>query len=189
MTSPYILGQSKSPLHGDSMLILGNPPRHPGLNRRLLLQTASPAGDLRLGGEALQIGHANPVGQGGLVRRVQVDLGHDRILLIPGGLHGLLPARGAEAPLAPRFQADGPEVVAPRGGEVEEFLGQEAGDGVVAAILGADAAVAVAVEARHGRLGEEAEGFLEDCRFPSSVGVCGERLEGGSFCMELFSMV
>lgn len=36
------------------------------------------------------------------------------------------------------------------------------GDGVVACVFGADAAVAVAVEAGHGFLGEEGEGLLED---------------------------
>lgn len=34
---------------------------------------------------------------------------------------------------------------------------------MVATVIGADAAVAVAVEARHGRLGEESEGLFEDC--------------------------
>ena len=46
-----------------------------------------------------------------------------------------------------------------RGGREE---GRYTGHGMVPTILGSDAAVAVAVEARHGRLGEEGEGFFED---------------------------
>ena len=52
---------------------------------------------------------------------------------------------------------------------------------MVAAVVGADAAVAVAVEARHGGLGEEGEGFLEDCWFFWGGGrqwICGL---GGAF--------
>lgn len=41
--------------------------------------------------------------------------------------------------------------------------GRRTGDGVVAAVFGAHATVAVAVVARHGLLGEEGEGLLEDC--------------------------
>ena len=37
------------------------------------------------------------------------------------------------------------------------------GNGVVTAVFGPYATVSVAVEARHGLLGEEGEGFLEDC--------------------------
>ncbi len=37
------------------------------------------------------------------------------------------------------------------------------GNGVVSAIFGSHATVAVAVEARHGFLGEEGEGLFEDC--------------------------
>ena len=37
------------------------------------------------------------------------------------------------------------------------------GNGMVTAVFGADATVSVAVEAGHGFLGEEGEGFLEDC--------------------------
>jgi len=49
-----------------------------------------------------------------------------------------------------------------RGGEREGGEGRRTGDGVVAAVFGADAAVAVAVEAGHWFLGEEGEGFFED---------------------------
>ncbi len=91
-------------------------------------------------------------------------LRYHRIILPLCRLHRLLPPRRAQTPLAPRLQPDAPQVVPPGGGEVEEFLGQKAGHGVVAGVLGADAAVAVAVEAGHGRLGEESEGLFEDCR-------------------------
>lgn len=36
-------------------------------------------------------------------------------------------------------------------------------NGMIAAIFGTDPAVAIPVEARHGRLGEEAQGLLEHC--------------------------
>ena len=49
------------------------------------------------------------------------------------------------------------------GAERDGGDGRRTGDGVVAAIFGAHATVAVAVVARHGLLGEEGEGLLEDC--------------------------
>lgn len=62
----------------------------------------------------------------------------------------LEPAARAEAPLAAAAEPHGPEVVALAGGVVEEVLGDDSREGVVAAVQGAGAAVAVAVEARHG---------------------------------------
>lgn len=88
-------------------------------------------------------------------------LGHHGIVLALRRVHRLLPPRRAETPLTPGRQADAAQVVAPGGGEVEELLGEQARDGVVAAVLGADAAVAVAVEARHRRLREEGERLAE----------------------------
>jgi len=41
--------------------------------------------------------------------------------------------------------------------------GRHTGNGVISTIFGAGATVAVAVEARHGGLGEEGEGLFEDC--------------------------
>lgn len=56
---------------------------------------------------------------------MQEDLGHDRV--VGGGrrVDGFLPARGAEAPFAARGEADGAQVVAARGGEVEEGVGED----------------------------------------------------------------
>ena len=89
-------------------------------------------------------------------------LRHHGIILIFRRIHSLLPPRRAQAPFASRFQADGAKVVAARGGEVEKFFSQHACYGVVATVFGADATVAITVEACHGGFGEETQGLFED---------------------------
>ncbi len=62
---------------------------------------------------------------------MQEDFGHQGIFF-PRGIQGLFPARGTKTPFATLFQTgDLAEVVAAGGGEVEEFLCEEGGDGVV----------------------------------------------------------
>ena len=57
-------------------------------------------------------------------------LGHHRIILPLGRLHGLFPPRRAQAPFAAGVEAgDAAEVVAAGGGEVEEFLGDDGCEG------------------------------------------------------------
>jgi len=50
-------------------------------------------------------------------------LGNHRVVGAFGGLHGLFPPRGAQTPFAAGLEPDAAEVVAARGGEVEEFAG------------------------------------------------------------------
>ena len=57
----------------------------------------------------------------------------------------------------------GGEVIALFAGEVEEFLGEGCGDGVVAWIVFARSAVAVAEGACHGLAGEEVQRLVVDC--------------------------
>ena len=123
-------------------------------------------------------------------------LRHNRIIRPLRRIHRLLPSRGAQTPFAACVEAgDLAEVVAARGGEVEEFFCQETcfgcvsesrrfwrdgverergelvgwkegkctSNGMISTVLRSDSAISVAVEARQGFLGEEGEGFLEDC--------------------------
>lgn len=93
-----------------------------------------------------------------LIRRTQKHFRHN---LIPRGfpllcLKGFEPTRCAETPFAAAFHAgDGAEVVALARGEVEEFVGDDGGDGVVAEVAAGDFAVPVAEVAGHGRGGVE----------------------------------
>lgn len=139
-----------------------NPTRRPRLNRSLLLQTASSTRRFRLRGMFLQRFHRDTVLECGLVCGVEEDLRHDGIILPLGSFHRLLPPRRTQAPLAARFEPDRSQIVAARGAEVEEFFGEDAGNGVVSAIFGSHPTVAVTVEARHGFLGEEGERLFED---------------------------
>lgn len=103
--------------------------------------------------------------EGALLGGVQVDA-RDALatdLAVLEGLHGLEPARRAQAPLAPTREANGAQVVALGGRVPQEFVAHDAGHGVVALVLDAGPAEAIAVEARHGLGGEELEGLLEDC--------------------------
>lgn len=103
--------------------------------------------------------------QRALLRGFEVDPRHGA----PGdaaalkGPQGLEPPAGAQAPPATPAEPRGPEVVALAGGVVEEVLGHDARHGVVPAVQRARAAVAVAVEARHGLRREELEGLAEHC--------------------------
>jgi len=49
--------------------------------------------------------------------------GNNRVVGAFGGLHGLFPPRGAQTPFTAGLEPDAAEVVAARGGEVEEFAG------------------------------------------------------------------
>jgi len=50
-------------------------------------------------------------------------LGNHRVVGAFGGLHGFFPSRGAQTPFAAGLEPDAAQVVAARGGEVEEFAG------------------------------------------------------------------
>ena len=52
-----------------------------------------------------------------------------------------------------------------------EGRGVGTGNGVIASIFRTDSAISVAVESRHGFLGEETEGFFEDCSGKKRAGV------------------
>ena len=56
----------------------------------------------------------------------QNPLRHHGIIMALGRVHGLLPPGGTQAPFAAGLEADGSQIVATRGGEVEEFLGENA---------------------------------------------------------------
>ena len=43
--------------------------------------------------------------------------------------------------------------------------GYRTSNGMISSVLRSNSAVSIAVEARHGFLGEESERFLQDCRF------------------------
>lgn len=90
--------------------------------------------------------------QRALLCGLQVNLGHGapRYAAALEGPQGLQPPARAQAPLAALAEAHGPEVVALARGVVEEVLRDDARQRVVPAVHGAGAAVAVAVEARHG---------------------------------------
>lgn len=88
------------------------------------------------------------------------------------GLEGpqrLEPAARAQAPPAAAAQARRPQVVALRRRVVEELVADDARHRVVAAVQRARAAVAVAVEARHGLRGEELERLAEDWGSSSAI--------------------
>src|SRR3984885_6077452 len=103
-------------------------------------------GDLRLDGVRDQVAQLHPL-QGGGVRRGQDD-GRRH-----AGLEGLLPARGAQAPLVSGLQAGEAElgmgcgqVVADRRREDQELGGDPGAHRVDAVILGPGVAAAVTVE-------------------------------------------
>lgn len=102
--------------------------------------------------------------QRALIARVQMHLRHRiiRELSILCSLHRFLEPRGAETPFHARGHAGVFEVVALRGGEVEEVLRDGRRDAVVAFVFGCDSAVAIAEEACGWVLGEEAESAAGD---------------------------
>lgn len=52
-------------------------------------------------------------------------LGHDGIIVAFSCVDGFFPPRGAQAPFTSRLEPDATQVVAARGGEVEEFARQD----------------------------------------------------------------
>lgn len=81
---------------------------------------------------------------------LQKHLRHDFVIIALAGLERLQPAARAQTPLAAAREAGDAQVVALRGGVVEELLGDLGGDGVVAEVAGGDFAVAGAGEAGRG---------------------------------------
>ncbi len=125
-----------------------NPPRHPRLNRRLLLQRSPSTRRLRFRGIFLQRLHRDSIVECRSVRCVEEDpvvhqpsiqaldqevstgrrekinaLGHNRIVRPLRRLHRLFPPRRTQTPLAAVVETgDLAQVVAAGGGEVEEFF-------------------------------------------------------------------
>ena len=96
------------------------------------------------------------------------------------GFEGFGPTRDAEAPVVAGFEAwevvfgdGGGEVVAAAAGELEEFGGHDGADGVEACVIGAGAAVAVAVEAGEWGGAAGLEGGSEDVGGHDWIADCG----------------
>lgn len=85
------------------------------------------------------------------------------------------PAGSAEAPTAAALEADGAQVVPPRGGKVKKLVGDDACNGMVARINASGATEAVAVEPGHGLLGEQLERLLEHIQRARRHGSCLDR--------------
>jgi hypothetical protein len=121
-----------------------------------------------------------------LLRRAQLHLRHRllRDLPILVRLKRLQPPRRTQAPLTPLRQPCNPQIITLLRREIEKLLAHNTRNRMVAKVSCARAAVAVAVEARHGLAGEELQGLAEDVERVGGghgAAVGGNRRAAGGF--------